>query len=797
MGTGSLRAARLWARTDVRSRWRSLVALGLIAGVTAGLALASLAGSMRTSTALHREQDRTNASDAIVFASQVGASHPDWSVLAARPEVRSLSPWALVFGSLDGDPEGLLFAPVDDRWIQSVDAPIVVRGRMFDPATDDEVVIADGAAAQYHISVGDTVPFTPYTPAENESSQNTPDGTDLHGPHLTMRVVGIVRTPMEPLFVSDGLVLVSPGIIRQHSDVDFHENAVIQLVHPGRDLTALEAHVNSDVAPGAPVLDLRNAGRRVTASTDVEGAALALLALAIALAGLVLAGQVVIRSASGIGTDVRVLAAVGMRRTTIAAASTLSHVVAAAIAVGSSIATAVIASRWLPLGQAAKVEPDPGMRLDALVILPGAALVGAVLLGVVFLTGWLAAGRPRPSTGVERRGLADWMRRHASAPVGIGITLALRRGRGTKGLPVRSALAGAAVGVLGVAGALTLDAGLRDALAHPERAGVTWEAQAIPGSEEDYTEQGFVPDFVHAMEDVEADDRAQIDRAVIPIDAAKGVPTWAVRPLGGHRSTTVSLVTLDGRAPAKTGEAAIGPATARILHLGVGDTIEVGEAGRHVRIVGTALFPSEVHSEFDEGLWLVPEDFDNVNRTDGSAERLVAFRFDRGREGAGLAELATAVEPFHGFSAPADQPPELTNLRGVLPLPRLLAGFLALLALAALLYALMSTARMRKGDFAVLRAIGFTRRSTRLVLQVQSAAVFVVGLVLGIPLGLAAGRVGWSLIAERVPLEVVTPLALVATAVLVPAALIIARLTAIGPGFLVSRLRTAEALRSE
>ena len=93
----------MWARADVRHRWRSLVALGILAGVTAGLAFAAFAGARRTSTALDRLRARTNASDAVVFTSQVGDILPDWTRLRVRPEIETLARWALVFGEIGGD----------------------------------------------------------------------------------------------------------------------------------------------------------------------------------------------------------------------------------------------------------------------------------------------------------------------------------------------------------------------------------------------------------------------------------------------------------------------------------------------------------------------------------------------------------------------------------------------------------------------------------------------------------------------------------------------------------------------
>jgi ABC-type antimicrobial peptide transport system permease subunit len=127
----------------------------------------------------------------------------------------------------------------------------------------------------------------------------------------------------------------------------------------------------------------------------------------------------------------------------------------------------------------------------------------------------------------------------------------------------------------------------------------------------------------------------------------------------------------------------------------------------------------------------------------------------------------------------------------------LLAAFLALLALAALLHVLVTTTRVRAHEFAVLRALGVTRWGTRVVINVQGTALFLIGLLLGAPIGVAAGRVGWRLIAERVPLDDATPMAAVALAVLLPAVLVVAQVVAYGPGRLVGRLRTAEVLRTE
>src|SRR5438477_6995803 len=128
-------AAVAWARVDLRGRWPSLVVLGLLAGVTGGFALASLSGARRSDTALERLRERTNASDAAIFASQSqdpNGKH-DFAALARQPEVTAIARWNLLFGELQGKPGGVLFGPSDRAWGGEIDKPLVIRGRMFDP----------------------------------------------------------------------------------------------------------------------------------------------------------------------------------------------------------------------------------------------------------------------------------------------------------------------------------------------------------------------------------------------------------------------------------------------------------------------------------------------------------------------------------------------------------------------------------------------------------------------------------------------------------------------------------------
>src|SRR3954469_3372683 len=80
-------AVRMWARSELGRRWKALVALGVIAGIAAGLALAAMAGARRTSTAYGRWRTATAAPDALVFGTQVGLFDLDYAPVMKLPEV--------------------------------------------------------------------------------------------------------------------------------------------------------------------------------------------------------------------------------------------------------------------------------------------------------------------------------------------------------------------------------------------------------------------------------------------------------------------------------------------------------------------------------------------------------------------------------------------------------------------------------------------------------------------------------------------------------------------------------------
>jgi predicted lysophospholipase L1 biosynthesis ABC-type transport system permease subunit len=105
--------------------------------------------------------------------------------------------------------------------------------------------------------------------------------------------------------------------------------------------------------------------------------------------------------------------------------------------------------------------------------------------------------------------------------------------------------------------------------------------------------------------------------------------------------------------------------------------------------------------------------------------------------------------------------------------------------------------RRRRRDFALLKTLGFTRRQLGGTVAWQSSVIAVIGLVIGVPLGVAAGRWLWLAFAHELsavpdPTIPAGPVALAAVA-----ALVLANLVAAVPGRQAARTPAAEVLRTE
>lgn len=773
----------MWVRNEVAHRWKALVALGVLAGLVGGLAIAAVAGARRTSTAYERFREATGRSDAIVFGTLLGMA-VDYTPVRTLPEVEDAGEFVLAPIGLKDLGAGQL-GPNDDHLYRTINRPLLVAGRLPDPRREDELVINRQAAKQLGLGIGDRVTI--------ESSTEMSFGSKPvpNGPSVEATVVGIGNSAMEFTFYDNGPAWVPSGaFLANHPEVPRFGNLVVRL-RPGTDVAEFGRRAADALGlPNIPVRDLAEDTKRVTHGTDLERTALLLFAAAVALAGVVLVGQALTRTVYALAQPSSALRALGFTRGGLVAGLVLPLTTTVAVAAATAFASAVALSRWFPVGLAGQLESDRGVHIDWLVTAPGAAVVALAVLAGAALSALRATSPSLSRTRTGRRlSRVPGLARVAPLPAVIGAGLALERGTGERALPVRPALFGGIAAVLGVVGAFGLLNGIDGALAEPDRSGQFWDADVLPN---DDLPMDAIVDATAAEPQVA--EISTLHLAEVEIEGV-GVPVYAMEPVKGSRTFTV----LEGRLPVGAEETVMGPATAKALHRGIGDSVASGgPGGRQLRIVGLGLLPQTPHFSFDQGIWMSVEGFESIAPAvgDNAREDTVLMRFAGRSVEDGVALLRERLGPGAEIE-PSSLPQDVAYLRNVRPLPKALAAFLVFLGLGALGHVLTSAVRRRRHDLAVLRALGFRPLQVAGCVVSQALTVSVVALLVGIPLGIAAGRWAWRWVAEATPLLYVPPLAAVVVLISIPAALLLANAMAALPARQAARLRPAEVLRAE
>jgi hypothetical protein len=199
---------RMLTASELRRRWRSVLALTLLVGFSGAIALALMAGARRTDTALERFEAWSRSAQLEVDAGHV-TPRPDRGVssLAGRRRHGELRQMTLLS-------PGAAFLPtaaqVDGRFGRDVDRAKIVKGRAADLSKVDELTIGEALAQQLHVRVGDHLDFTSYSPTDIAAQTSVPVS---HGPRTSFRIVGIVRRPLDlgSRGASGGVIVPSPA----------------------------------------------------------------------------------------------------------------------------------------------------------------------------------------------------------------------------------------------------------------------------------------------------------------------------------------------------------------------------------------------------------------------------------------------------------------------------------------------------------------------------------------------------------------------------------------------------------
>lgn len=734
------------------------------------------------------------------------------------------APWAQVLGSPDG------------RFTAS-DRPVVTEGRL--PSGRREVFVALGYRERLErdlgrpVRVGSTIPVAFFSPPTVDLSLGaSPD--DVIAPIAVehLRVSGFGRLPDDVLpdqsFPNERLV-VSGDVARRYScrgdlraDMSrqqaydnvfpagcsrWYDYYALRLKRGARDAGAvraafadaaqrLSADIPTDLSEASYYYvpqnraDLDRAVARTTRPTVVTLLAFAAIA---ALATVVVFVLTLTRMLASDEPTRLTMHALGASRATQTRLALSAPLLAVAGGTVGALAAAAAVSRLGPVGSVGDLVPEPVVSAPAAVLVPaGIGLIAALLLVVVTLNwsaakvGGTKATRPGPHGTVRR---ITSLRRTGRPPLTEGVRAGLSRRAGGGAI----AGIGCAVAMVVVIGAGVFDANLVALSNSPARYGWPWDVAVITGA-------GYGNTNVKDARTELAGHAGVRDFGFYGLDPSVRVAGEPVATLIGFRgSPAPALPILSGRMARRHGEAVLGTTTADELGVAVGDHVRVASdgatfgEGATVDVVGIAVLPTigafrAGRSGLGVGAYVRSGARPNAREVSLTGIRLrpgvdrrvfaaqLPLRRVRWDTNGGLPVTHTA----------SLRPPEIATADSLRAAPATLGVALGIALLVGLTLVTALSIHDRRRDLAIMRAVGFDNRALHATVAWQSLTIVAIGIVVGVPIGVLAGRVAWRAFAGAlgivpsadVPVLLVAGLALGIAALTLAAAAIPARIAA-------------------
>ena len=636
------------------------------------------------------------------------------------------------------------------------------------------------------------------------------------GPTVTLHVVGISVSEFEFPTTSSppsyDLYATSSFARKYDAQAVVFNEYMFRLRHGAASLPGFETQVRA--LGGLSGTDLEALANSIATSIDPQAVGWWILTALAALVGIIVLAQALARQTALEADDYPVLGALGATRRqlfTLTMARTLAVALAGA---AGGVLLAALLSFFVPVGEAKLADPTPGFDFDALPFIGGAAVavVAVLALGV-----WPAV---RASRLVSRRDddpvvrssrVVAFLTASGAPPSAlIGIRNALERGRGRTAVPVSSAVVGAVLAVAVLCGTAVFGASLTHLTSTPAQYGQAFDASFSVNS------TGSVAENNRLLDDLE---RPGIAAITAGVSGEVSINGHVVDAVAGQSMRGPLLITIvDGRLPAASNEVVLGAKTMRQVGARVGSTVRIAlsessSAGgatrvRGFRVVGTTVLPPTFSgASLGTGAvftldGLLGPACPSAARNHACVSALLdadsgAFlvRTTPGPQGtAALAALSRDYPSQVSFPRP---PTDLVNFGEAVNFPLIFGLVVVLFGVATLLHMLLSSLNRRRQEMGLLKALGFVRRQIALSVSWQTTTVAAIGIVLGVPLGIAAGRLVWNAFAWNLGVvadPVVTAWVVAAIAV---GTLVVANLLAVGPALVALRTRVASLLRAE
>jgi hypothetical protein len=747
------------------------VVLAVLVAVVSATVSAALALAHRTATAFTRQATSVHAADVWLdpgdrqMADLVASPAPSLAglpgvtaevrlggVFVFFPDVAGMDPASVIHGDGFGF---VSVAALDDPSRSGGERPVVARGRQPDWDRADEILVSQNVAAHAGWKVGQRV-LMQYADATFLATNPTAGDLDAamaRLPKMTVTVTGFGRFASGPRQGLDALVMTTPAFVTARKPVAQYTINAVDLA-PGT--TSADVIASADASGRGQFRvdhELATIAKGYRDSVRPDVVSMVVFALALSVIATLVLGNALSRELFATAGDTSIRRALGMTRGELLRThlERTMLVIAPGVLLGVPIAWTV-SGRGLR-GPARAVEVDHGLRFNGPVLL-GAAAAGALALLAVCAPAILrSSGAARRRT--VRRSFVAAQLATAGAPVAVvvGARHAFEAGQGRTSVPVRTATIVAVAAVAVATGAGVLATSLERLVARPSSYGITWNLELSTNVDPNRDCSDGSPCDATGLLAQRATDLEQFLRSEPAVTSWTPITSGVLAvgkssiALFGLGAGAVRPTMIEG-APPRDGEVALGQAELRERHMHIGDTITTSD-GAVLRVTGSAIAPVSTDpgssgNVLGRGAVTTYATAVNVlavthtgflvEVSDLHAVEAIVERFD--------AQHAATAEAFSA-DRPID-PITITDYRRVRAMPNTLAALLTVLGVMTLMLALSSSSRRRAPDFALLRALGTTRRQTTSTVLAQAFISTIVVAVAAVPIGLILGHATWS-----------------------------------------------------
>jgi hypothetical protein len=807
-----LGAVRFAFGTQLRSRWSSWLIIAVLVSVVGGFVLAGIAAGRRTNAAFPQFV-AAHGFDAAVYSTNV---EPE-NAIARLPSVASVTTAA---GPDNGRPTCDCARPINPSDFsvitlsQGRPAWSLVAGRLPDPSSPDEVLASVSLHEYDDIGVGSVI-HVPFYAASQLAAYNNATGALPRptGPTVAFHVVGIEASEIDlPAGAAPAYVLyTSPSFA--HTVLPKTASGIVYLVrlrHGAADQARFSNEMNT--LSSTSIGGVEDEDQNIAAvETSIHPQAIGwwILAALAALVGLAVVGQALARQSVAERDEYPTYTAVGADRRQLMALGLARNLAVAVTGAIGAVLVATALSPVAPVGEARQVEPSNGFTFDVPVL-----VIGALATVVVVLA--LGIGPAVRASRVTTAGDRDIVTR-PSAVVGrlaamgappsmlIGVRNALQRRSGGTSVPVGTALLGTVLAVVALCGTVVFGTSLTHLTTTPALYGDAFQLN--------FTVQPTQPN--PALESSLRHNPAvtRITRGLATMVSIHGRNVGAVagQPVRGP----LLFSDVSGHLPVAEDEMGLGAATMRQAGARVGSTIDVTvltpSGGRRTvpfRVVSQVSFPvlGGVVGLGTGALFTIAG-YEAAACPPGHGQAACRRALFGSLDGGilvgvvpgppGQAAVTHYLDADRSITALPITPSSLINFGEAVNFPLIFGGILAIFGAATLTHLMVVSVSRRRREIGLLKVLGFVNGQVVTSVGWQATTVAVVGIVVGVPLGVIAGRATWILFSSRVgavPVAVV-PVALIG--LLVVGVLVAANLLAVGPALVATRSKPGRLLRSQ